>query len=136
MNQFTVFKDLLPYTCIDFCHTSSARSLNSPIVPLYRLMLHLFYTYQSTDFLFYSINLVFNTVNITWFLIIHVQYTVYIQISILVTSLGFYNMSCFQYHFHDFISDFLFYSFMSFRAEWNYQGDSRAKYARSSDMDS
>lgn len=54
-------------------------------------MLHLFYTYQSTDFLFYSINLVFNTVNITWFLIIHVQYTVYIQISILVTSLDFYS---------------------------------------------
>lgn len=68
-------------------------------------MLHLFYTYQSTDFLFYSINLVFinfiirnqvmltvlTSVNITWFLIIHVQYTVYIQISILVTSLGLYS---------------------------------------------
>lgn len=85
-------------------------------------------------FSFTSLNLVFNTVNITWFLIKQ-RVSRYQMNTGYIT--GFLkHMSSFQYHFHDLISDFLFYSIMSFRAEWNYKGHSRAEYAWSSDMDS
>lgn len=91
--------------------------------------------YQCTHFLsFTSLNLVFNTVNITWFLI--KQHVSRYQMNTGYITGFLKHMSSFQYHFHDLISDFLFYSIMSFRAEWNYKGHSRAEYAWSSDMDS
>lgn len=85
-------------------------------------------------FSFTSLNLVFNTVNITWFLI--EQHVSRYQMNTGYITGFLKHMSSFQYHFHDLISDFLFYSIMSFRAEWNYKGHSRAEYAWSSDMDS